>query len=64
LIEGEPTGLITFLNTFAVGAGSLEIARFMVDQSDDMMFSNRRVQGVESTQLVLSLAASICGFWL
>jgi len=28
------------------------------------MFSNRRVQGVESVQLVLTLAGSICGVWL
>jgi len=57
-------GFITFLNTFALGVGSLEIIRFVLDQSNDAMFSNRGVQGVESSQLVLTLAGSICGFWL
>jgi len=57
-------GFITFLNTLAIGVGSLEIIQFVVEQSKDAMFSDRRVQGVESTQLVLTLAGSICGFWL
>ncbi|KAF9653175.1 hypothetical protein BDM02DRAFT_3183130 [Thelephora ganbajun] len=57
-------GFITLLNTFAIGVGSLEITQFVVGQPGDAMFSNRRVQGVESTQLVLTLAGSICGLWL
>jgi len=57
-------GFITILNTFAIGVGSLEIIQFVVDRSNDPMFSNRRVQGVESAQLVLTLAGSICGCWL
>lgn len=57
-------GFITFLNTFAFGVGSLETVQFMVDRSDDLMFPNRSVQGVEYAQLVLTLAGSICGFWL
>jgi len=57
-------GFVTFLNTFAIGAGSLEIIQFVVGEPGDSMFSDRRIQGVESTQLVLSLAGSICGFWL
>ena len=64
LIAGEPTGFVTFLNTLALGVGSLEILRFLVDQPDNVMFSNRRVQGVESAQLVFTLAGSICGLWL
>jgi len=56
--------VITFLNTFAIGVASLEIIQFVVNQSNDTMFSNRRIQGVESTQLVFTLAGSICGFWL
>lgn len=60
----ERIGFIAFLNTFAIGVGSLEIIRFVVDQANDAMFSNRRVQGVESAQLVLTLAGSICGIWL
>ena len=64
LTVGERIGFVTFLNTFAVGIGSLEIIQFAVDRSNDAMFSNSRVQGVESTQLVLTLAGSICGFWL
>lgn len=57
-------GFVTFLNTFAIGAGSLEIVRFAVDQASDAMFSDPRVQGVEAVQLVLTLAGSICGIWL
>lgn len=57
-------GLITFLNAFAFGVGSLEIVQFLADQPGDPMFSNRRVQGVESAQLIITLAGSICGFWL
>ena len=36
----------------------------MVGQPGDAMFSGRSVQGVESAQLVLSLAGAICGLWL
>jgi hypothetical protein len=57
-------GFVTLLNTMSIGVGSSEIIQFVVGQSDDVMFSDRRVQGVESTQLVLSLAAAVCGFWL
>lgn len=57
-------GFVTFLDTFALGAGSLEIIQFMVGQPSDAMFSSRRIQGVESTQLILTLAGSVCGFWL
>lgn len=64
LTDRVRVGFIAFLNTFAVGVGSLEIIQFVVGQPGDVMFSGRRVQGVESTQLVLSLAGAICGFWL
>lgn len=64
LITGKRAGLITFLNTFALGIGSLEMIQFMVNQPSDAMFSNHRVQGVESAQLILTLAGSICGLWL
>jgi len=57
-------GFITLLNTISIGVGSLEIVQFVVEQSKDATFSDRRVQGVESTQVVLTLAGSICGFWL
>ena len=57
-------GFVTFLNTFAIGVGSLEIIQFVVDRSNNPMFSDRRVQGVESAQLILTLAGSICGCWL
>lgn len=64
LTPGGRIGFITFLNTFAIGVGSLEIIQFVVDRSSDATFSNRSAQGVESTQLVLTLAGSVCGFWL
>lgn len=57
-------GFITFLNTFALGVGSLEIIQFVVGQPGDVMLSNLSVLGVESSQLVLALAGSICGLWL
>jgi len=57
-------GFIAFLNTFAIGVGSMEIIQFVVGQPGDATFSGRSVQGVESTQLVLSLAGAICGLWL
>lgn len=56
-------GFITFLNTFATGVGSLEIIQFVIGQPG-VMFSGHRIQGVGSTQLVLSLAGSIFGLWL
>lgn len=56
-------GFITFLNTFATGVGSLEIIQFVIGQPG-VMFSGHRIQGVDSTQLVLSLAGSIFGLWL
>jgi len=57
-------GFIAFLNAFALGVGSFEIIQFLVDQPSDPMFSNRRVQGVESVQVVITLAGSICALWL
>jgi len=47
-----------------LGIGSLELIQFMVDQPSDDMLSNHRVLGVESAQLILTLAGSICGLWL
>ena len=64
LTGGEPTAFATFLNTFALGVGSLEVIQLTIARSSDAMLSNRLVQGVESIQLVLTLAGSICGLWL
>ena len=57
-------GFIAFLNASAIGVGSFEIIQFVVGRPGDATFSGRRVQGVESTQLVLSLAGAVCGLWL